>query len=102
MYWLLSFIVLLAVVLVFAAVKARRLPRMPLYFPAFACLCGGVLLALLEKLKRGAPLDASLRGWTSTLATGARTDGVILAAQLLAAALLLYILLRWLRGAARS
>ena len=98
--WLLLISGLLLLVLAYAAVKARRLARMPLRFPAFACFCGGVLIALLERLKRNNALDEPLRKLTAVLSAGVHTAGVLLALQLLAAVLLVYILFRWLRGAA--
>lgn len=95
--WLLTFCALLALVLGFAAVKARRLHRMPLYVPAFVCGCGGVLLALLQRLKTNKTLDAPLHPMLAKLDAGSGAAGLLLGAQLLAAVTLLYILARWLR-----
>ncbi|RYD91788.1 MAG: hypothetical protein EOP50_13700 [Sphingobacteriales bacterium] len=99
--WLLLFCVLLFAVLVFAAFKVRRLRGMPLYVPAFCCFCGGVLVALLGRLRPSLGGMLRVGPLQSMLPASVRYEALILPAQVAAGFLLLFILYGWVRGAAQ-
>ncbi|GAB4093908.1 hypothetical protein [Flaviaesturariibacter terrae] len=91
-YWLLAFCALLGAVLLFGVVKAGRLHGMPVYFPAFICLCGGVLLALSGRLQ----LPAEIRPGAAP-GPAAAIGHAVPWLRVLVLLLLGYIIWRWLR-----